>query len=60
MQAAGLRIDQAVDVREEEGMIVIEPTAPESYDLDALIAGITDENRHEPVDMGEPQGREVW
>lgn len=60
LEAAQVHLNQPVDVREEGGRIVIEPLRPARYDIDALIAGITDENRHDPVDMGEPAGREVW
>ena len=60
LAAARVRLDQPVDVREEGGRIVIEPLHPKRYDIDTLVSGITDENRHEPVDMGEPVGREVW
>jgi len=60
LEAAHVRMDQAVDVREEAGRIVIEPLGPARYDIDILIAGITDENRHEPVEMGKPLGQEVW
>ena len=28
--------------------------------LDALVAGITEENRHDEVDFGPPVGKEVW
>jgi antitoxin MazE len=54
MQAARLELDQAVDVREENGRIVVEPIRPVEYDLATLVAGITDENRHEEVDFGRP------
>ena len=60
LKAARVRLDQPVDVREEGGRIVIEPLHPERYDIGTLVSSITDENRHEPVDMGEPVGREVW
>jgi antitoxin MazE len=60
LEAAQIHLDQPVDVREEDGRIVIEPLRPVRYDLEALVAGITDENRHEPIDLGEPLGREVW
>ncbi len=60
LEAAQVHLDQPVDVREEGGRIVIEPLRPNRYDLENLIAGITDENRHEPVDMGKPIGGEVW
>ena len=60
MEAARLHLDQPVDVREEAGRIIIEPIREETYELAALVAGITDENRHEAVDMGPPVGRETW
>jgi antitoxin MazE len=59
LEASQLRLDQRVDVREEGGRIVIEPLPPARYDIDALVAGITDENRHDPVDMGKPVGGEI-
>ncbi len=60
MEAARLHLDQPVDVREEAGRIVIEPIREDVYELAALVAGITDENRHEAVDMGPPVSRETW
>ena len=60
MEAARLHLDQPVDMREEAGRIVIEPIRVEMYELAALVAGITDENRHAAVDMGPPVGREIW
>jgi len=36
MEAARLRLDQLVDVREEEGRIVIEPIREATFDLAAL------------------------
>ena len=60
MKATRLHLDQPVEVREEAGRIVIEPIQETVYDIAALVAGITDENRHAAVDMGPPVGREVW
>ncbi len=60
LEAAQVHLDQPVDVREEGGRIVIEPLRPTRYDIDALVAGITDENRHDPVEMGPAIGRETW
>jgi antitoxin MazE len=58
--AARLELDQEVDVREEQGRIVMEPIRSRRYDIDELVAGVTDENLHEPVDTGRPRGSEVW
>ena len=59
MEAAHIRLDQQVDVREEGGRIVIEPVSAPAYDLAALVAGITDENRHAEIDFGGPVGNEI-
>jgi len=58
MEAAHLTLEQAVEVRAENGRIVIEPAAP-AYSLDALLAGITATNRHSEQDFGMPQGQEL-
>ena len=60
LEAAQVRLDQPDDVREEGGRIIIEPLRLARYDLDALVVGITDENRHDPVDTGGPVGGEIW
>ena len=60
LDAAQVHLDQPVDVREEGGRIVIEPLRPRRYDIDALVAGITDENRHAPAEAGPAIGHEAW
>lgn len=60
MEAARLRLDQRVEIREEQGRVVIEPIRPTTYDIAELVAGITEENRHDPVDMGPRAGKEAW
>ncbi len=60
LEAAHLSLDQPVDVREEGGRVVIEPLHSARYDIEALVASITEENRHDPVEMGKPVGQEVW
>ncbi len=57
MQSAQLKLDQAVEVRSENGRIIIEPVQP-VYTLDALLDGITDGNRHDEIDFGYAQGQE--
>jgi antitoxin MazE len=59
LQAVKLEVDDAVDIREEDGRIVIEPLERPEYDLDELVAGITPENRHSEFDLGRPVGREA-
>jgi antitoxin MazE len=60
MAAARLSLDQAVEVREEDGRIVIEPVPDARFDLGTLLDGITEENRHDAAEFGPPRGREAW
>jgi antitoxin MazE len=60
MQAVRLELNDAVDVREEAGRIVIEPVRHREYDLDDLIKHITPKNLHEEVEFGRPTGKETW
>ncbi|PJG46782.1 PbsX family transcriptional regulator [Sphingobium sp. LB126] len=60
MAAAALHIDQEVDVREEEGRVIIEPITAPAFTLEELLAGMKPENFPEDVDFGPPVGNEVW
>jgi antitoxin MazE len=58
MQDANLVLDQEVDMRAEDGQIVIEPIRTEQVDLAELLAAITPENLHDGVDSGPSVGKE--
>ena len=60
MKAARLNLDEAVDVREEAGRVVIEPVRYREYDLAQLLKGITRRNLHKEIDFKGPVGKEVW
>lgn len=60
LEAIRLELDDEVDVREESGRIVIEPVRQKSYRLDDLVRGITAKNRHDVIDFGAAQGKEIW
>jgi antitoxin MazE len=36
------------------------PMADETYKLDDLLKGITEDNIHEEIDFGRPEGKEAW
>lgn len=59
MEATKLYLDAEVDVREENGNIVIEPVRDNSYSLQDLVAAITDANLHAEFDFGKPAGKEA-
>ncbi len=54
-----VRLDQKVDVREERGRINVELERAPGLDLAALMAGITDDNRHAEIGFGGPVGQDV-
>ncbi len=60
MAAAALRIDQLVDVREDQGRIIIEPVLAPVYDLDELLAQMSPDTFPDEVDFGPPVGKEIW
>ena len=61
LDAAGLKANDAVEVREEEGRVVIEKArTPQEPTLEWLVAGITPDNLHEEIDWGAPVGKEFW
>jgi antitoxin MazE len=59
LQAAKVGLDEAVDVREQNGQIVIKPVRKGKVDLAKLLAGITAENLHVEVDFGSAAGKET-
>lgn len=60
MQAARLELDTPVNVREEDGRIVIEPVRDAEFDLDLLLAAVTPDNLHSEADFGAPVGKEAF
>jgi antitoxin MazE len=55
----GYNSKQPVDVRDEFGRIVIDPTRRKDFDLAELLKDITRGNLHEEVDFGAATGNET-
>lgn len=58
-ERAALREGEEIELSVEDGAVILRRRAWR-YDLDELVSGITEENRHEEQEWGEPRGREVW
>ena len=58
METVGLHLDDAVDVREDGGRIIIEPLC-QQFDLDEMLSAITAENVHTAVDFGPTVARDL-
>jgi antitoxin MazE len=48
-----------VELSVGDGVLTVRPKAP-TYRLEELLAQVTPGNRHDEIDWGEPQGKEVW
>lgn len=60
LRAARLELDAPVEVREEDGRVVIEPVRDAEVALADLLVGITDDNLHGEVDTGPVRGDEAF
>jgi antitoxin MazE len=56
---AGPDIDHPIDISEDRGRIIIEPVREKQFALEYLLNRIRQGNLHEPVDTGDPVGREA-
>ena len=56
---SGLQVDQAVNVRSENGRVIIEPYHEIEADLSDLIAGMTPDNFHDEAEFGAARGQEA-
>jgi antitoxin MazE len=59
-QEASVAEGSAVDLSVSDGQLVIRPVRQERYELQKLLAAVTEENLHSEISTGEPQGREAW
>ena len=60
MEAARLELDAAVEVREEDGRVVIEPVREAELVLADLLAGMAENNLHGEVMTDPTQGDEAF
>ncbi len=56
----GLVPGSQVELSVDEGRLVVAPVAAASYELEDLVAGITEANHHEVEEFGSAVGNEVW
>lgn len=60
MAAAAFKIDQPVEVHEENGRVIIEPVMAPTYELDALLDRMAPSTFPEEIDFGPAVGNETW
>ena len=57
---ASVEEGSAVDLSVSDGKLVIQPVPQKRYELQELLAAVTEDNLHSEISTGEPQGREAW
>jgi antitoxin MazE len=50
----------SVELKVENGRLIVAPQPKPKCSIKELVAGITPENLHGETDTGSPLGREVW
>jgi antitoxin MazE len=60
LAAAAMEMDQVVEVREEDGRIIIEPVRAAPPTLDELLDQMTPDNLPEEIGFGPAVGHEAW
>lgn len=60
VKEANVAYGTTVDLSVDEGKIVIDPNVAKEYSLAELLNGVTSQNIHAEIDMGDAVGREVW
>lgn len=54
-----LTAERRVDIRAEDGKIIIEPIDEKKLTLEQLLSQITEDNLHDAVDFGQSMGKEM-
>ncbi len=57
---ANVTSGSTVEMSLSNGELKIKPIEDKEYLLEELLSGITDENIHDEVSTGTPQGKELW
>lgn len=60
LEMLNLKIDQTVELHEEDGKLVIVPSRPSEVTLESLVDAITEDNRHNESFADTPRGKETW
>lgn len=59
LESLNLKLDDPLDIKEEDGRIIIAPVKTNEFKLEDLLSGITQENQHSRIDFGVPVGKEL-
>lgn len=56
----GLEHEAAIEMTVMEGRLIVMPVKTPEYDLEELLARVTEENLQDAIETGQPVGKEAW
>ncbi|MBA3697093.1 MAG: AbrB/MazE/SpoVT family DNA-binding domain-containing protein [Methylotenera sp.] len=59
LESLNLKLDDPLDIKEEDGRIIIAPVKTNIFKLEDLLSAITQENVHSRIDFGASVGKEL-
>ena len=57
---AAMEEGSTVDISVGNGEIIVKPVRARAFRLQDLLSEVSKENLHDQVEVGAPQGREIW
>ncbi len=55
-----LELNSAVEIKQEQGHLILVPVRKPEYSLEQLLAQVYPENLHAEIDTGQAEGVEIW
>ena len=55
-----LEPNSTVEIKQEQGRLVLVPVKKPAFTLEQMLAQVTPENLHAEIDTGPAQGNEIW
>ena len=59
LDSLNLKLNDPLDIKEEDGRIIIEALRVNEFKLEDLLSGVTQDNLHDRLDFGSPVGKEL-
>ena len=59
-EQVGLGAGSEVNLSAKDGGLVVKPAIPAEFDLEQLLAGVTDDNLHASIETGDAVGLEIF
>jgi antitoxin MazE len=60
LERLGIQPDTRIEIRQEQGSILLTPLSGPEWSLDELLEKVTSENIHGEINTGQPTGIEAW